>query len=62
MNILISQLILKSIFNFGKWSNWKYANMRICIFSVESWFRKQIWNENVYISILNFFEAFRSVL
>ena len=45
---------------FGKWSNWKYANTRISVFSVwplpkvENRFRKQIWNENVHISILNF--------
>ena len=38
-----------------------YANMRICVFSVwplpevKKLFRKQIWNENVHISILNFF-------
>ena len=38
-----------------------YANTRICVFSVwplpevENWFPKQIWNENVHISILNFF-------
>ena len=44
-----------------KKKRWKYANTLICIFSVwplpkvENWFRKQIWNENVYISILNFF-------
>ena len=68
MDILISNLLSKSIFDFGKWSNWKYANTRICVFSVwplpkvKHWFWKQIWNENVHISILNFFSgAFRSV-
>ena len=61
MDILISNLLLKSIFNFGKWSNWKYANTRIWVFSVwplpevQNWFQKQIWNENVYISIIIFF-------
>ena len=69
MAILISNLLSKSIFDFGKWSNWKYTYTRIRVFSVwplpevENWFLKQIWNENVHISILNFFfEAFRSVL
>ena len=55
--------ILISIFDFGKWSNWKYANTRICVFSVwplpevKNWFRRQIWNENVHISILIFFRS-----
>ena len=57
MDIFISNLLLELIFDFGKWSNWKYTNMRICIFSVwplpevKNWFWKQIWNENVYINI-----------
>ena len=61
MDILISNLLSESIFDFGKGSNWKYANTRICVFSVwplpevENWFWKQIWNENVHISIVNFF-------
>ena len=61
MDILFSNLLLESIFDFRKWSNWKYANTRICVFSVwplpevKNWFRKQIWNENIYISIPNFF-------
>ena len=61
MYILISNLLSKSILDFGMWSTGKYANMRICIFSVlplpkvQNWFRKQIWNENVHVSILNFF-------
>ena len=43
------------------WSNWKYTSSRIRVFSVwplpevENWFLKQTWNENVHISILNFF-------
>ena len=28
MDILISNLFLELIFDFGKWSNWKYANTR----------------------------------
>ena len=31
MDILISNLLSKSIFAFGKWSNWKYANTRIWV-------------------------------
>ena len=27
MNILIWNLLLEPIFDFGKWSNWKYAKM-----------------------------------
>ena len=61
MAILISNLLLESFFDLRKWSNEKYANTRICVFSiwplpeVENWFRKPIWNENVHISILIFF-------
>ena len=61
MDILIWNMLSESIFDSGKWSNWKYANTRICIFSVwplpevENGFRKQISNENVHITILNFF-------
>ena len=68
MDIFISNLLSKSIFNFGKWSNWKYANTHISVFSVwplpkvKNWFRKQIWNENVHVSILIFFGAFRQYL
>ena len=68
MDIRISNLLSKSILDFGKWSNGKYANTCICVFSVwplpevQNWFRKQIWNENVNISILNFFpEEFRPI-
>ena len=68
MDILISNLLSESIFDFGKWSNWKYANTGICIFSVwphpkvKNWFQKQIWNKNVHIFNLNFFSgAFLSV-
>ena len=34
MGILFSNLLSESILDFGKWSNWKYENMRICVFSV----------------------------
>ena len=34
MDILISNLLSKSIFDSGKWSNWKYANTCNCVFSV----------------------------
>ena len=67
MDILISNL-LSEAFNFGKWSNWKYANTRICVFfvwplpKVKNWFRKQIWNENVHISILIFVKSFGQYL
>ena len=50
-----------------KWSNWKYKNTCICVFSVwplpkvENLFRKQIWSENIYITILKKNWAFRSV-
>ena len=60
MDILISNLLLESIFDFGKWSNWKDANTCICVLSVwplpkvQNWFWKQIWNENVHISMLFF--------
>ena len=58
MDILIANLLSELIFDFGKWSNWKYANTRICVVSVwplpevKNLFRNQIWNENVYITIL----------
>ena len=68
MDILISNLLSETIFDFGKWANWKYTNTRSCVFSVwpltevENLFRKQIWNKIVHISILNFFlEKFRSL-
>ena len=34
MDILISNLLSELIFDFGKWSNCKYANTLIRIFSV----------------------------
>ena len=34
MNLLISNLLSESISDFRKGSNWKQANMRICLFSV----------------------------
>ena len=54
---------MESIFDFKKLSNWKYANPRICVFSlpeVENWFQKQFWHEKVHISILE--KKFGSVL
>ena len=68
LGILFSNLHWESIFDFRKWSNGKYTNTRICVFSVwplpevENWFRKQIWKENAHISIqFFFFEEFRSI-
>ena len=65
MDILISNRLSESILDFAKWSNWKYANTHIGVFSiwplpkVQNWLQKQIWNENVHNSILNFwFEEF----
>ena len=64
MDILILNLFLGLIFDFGKWSNWKYTSKRIGVFSVlplpevKNLFRTQIWNENVYMTILIFFERF----
>ena len=61
MDILISNLLSESILDFGKWSNWKHMYTRKRVFpvwplpEVQNWFWKQIWNENVHISILNFF-------
>ena len=62
MDILISNLFLKSIFNFGKWTNvYEYTYSHIHVFSVwplpevKNWILKQIWHENVHISIQNFF-------
>ena len=34
MNFLITNLLSESIFDFRKWSNGKYPNMLICIFSI----------------------------
>ena len=68
MHILISNLLLESIFDFGKWSNWKYANMRIWVFSVwplskvKKWYRKQNWNKKVHISILKKLSALVIIL
>ena len=61
MGTLFSNLLSESIFDFRKWSNLKYANMHICVFSVlpllevKNWFWKQIWKEYTNISILNLF-------
>ena len=33
MDILISNLLSELIFDFGKWSNWKYANTRCIVVS-----------------------------
>ena len=60
-------LLSEAIFDFGKWSNWKYTFTHIRVFSVwplpeaQNRFRKHIWNENVHIFILNFFKAFWSI-
>ena len=68
MDVLISNLLSKSILDFGKWSNGKYANMRICVFSVwplpgvKNLFRKPIWNENFNISIQFFLKSFGQYL
>ena len=61
MDIVISNLVLESILDFGKRSNWKYTYTRTRVFyvwplpKVQNWYRKQIWNENVHISILKIF-------
>ena len=34
MDLLITNVLLESIFNFEKGTNGKYANMAICVFSV----------------------------
>ena len=34
IDFLISKLLSKSILDFGKWSNWKYANTYLRIFSL----------------------------
>ena len=68
MDILISYLRSETILDFGKWSNWKYTNLRICVFSVwllpevENLFRKQILNKNAHIFIQFFFSVSVSVL
>ena len=64
MDILISNLLSESILDFRNWSNGKCANTCICVFSVwplpkvQNWFQKQIWNENVQISIQFFLKSF----
>ena len=61
MDNLISNLLLESIFDFEKWSNWKYAITDICVFSIrllpkfKNLFRKLIWYENVHILFLFLF-------
>ena len=58
MDLLISKLLSNSILDIGKWSNWNYAQLRICVFSVwplpkvKNWFQKQFWNEKVHITAL----------
>ena len=72
MDILKFQICFKNQFSTsgsGQTENMQICVItRICVFSVwpfpevENWFLKQIWNENVHISILNFyFGAFWSV-
>ena len=36
MDILFSNLLSESSLDFGKWSNWKHTNTRICVFSVHA--------------------------
>ena len=61
MGILFSNLFSEPIFVLGKWSNTKYGDTGICVFSVwplhevKNWFWKQIWKENTNISIQFFF-------
>ena len=44
MDILISNLLSESIFHFGKWSNGKYTNTHICVFSVSQGdLAKNLW-------------------
>ena len=43
MDILISNLLSESNLDFGKWSNGKYANTRICVFSVWPLPEVDIW-------------------
>ena len=58
MDLLILNLLSKLILDFGKWSNWKYANTCLRVFTfwplpeVQNWFWKQFWNEKVHISFL----------
>ena len=64
LGLLISKLLSKSILGLGKWSNWKYANTYLRIFTVwplpevQNWFWKQFWNEKVDISVVIFFWVF----
>ena len=61
MDLFISKLLSKSILDFWKWSNWKYANTYLRVFTVwplpevQNWFWRQFWNEKVHISNVNFF-------
>ena len=58
MDLLISKLLSNSILDIGKWSNWNYAQLRICVFSVwplpkvKNWFKKQFWNKKVHLFIV----------
>ena len=64
MGIPFLNLLSESIFDFWKWSNWKYAITGICVFSVwplqdvKKLFQKQIWKENAYISIQKILKSF----
>ena len=42
MDIPFSNLLWESIFDFGKWSNWKYANTHIFLISYFFWFPSSI--------------------
>ena len=54
-DLLISKLLSKSILDFGKWSNCKYAQIHICVFSVwplpkvQNLFWIQFW-EGTYLN------------
>ena len=58
IDLLISNLLSISIMDIGKWSNWKYTQIHIRVFSVwplpqvHNWFQKHFWNKKVLISIV----------
>ena len=64
MGILFSNLLSESILDFGKWSNGKYTNMRIYVFSVLPLPEVKIDSESRFEKrmpiFLFFFEEFQS--
>ena len=48
MDIIISNLLLESIFDFGKWSNWKYTNTLICVFQFDHFPKSKIDSESKF--------------